>query len=180
VSIIIIRIFLKLLTSSLGMSTALRRREGLVIMGRAITSPLLARFLMIAGFQPVEIANMLEPHDAQNVPAAIALLSALRSIAELPDTALDFAQRMDRQSILVFSELFSAFVAAFTGFNLSLMEQMTLLLKYAHMAVWLYQQEKDRFLNNVIFTDSMTCIKNAYFSLAKQQILDAGQDFFLF
>jgi hypothetical protein len=149
-------------------------------MGQAITAPLIARFLTAAGFRPSDIANMLEPHDAQNVPAAMALLGALRTIAELPDDHLDIMQQQDRRSILVFSELFGAFVAAFTSFRLSLAEQMQLLSKYAHLATWLYQQEKECFINNVLYTDSMACIKNAYFSLAKQQILDPEQDYFLF
>jgi hypothetical protein len=149
-------------------------------MGQAITAPLIARFLTTAGFRPSDIANMLEPHDAQNVPAAMALLDALCSIAELPDSDLDIAQQRDRRSIVVFSELFSAFVAAFTSFWLLLADQMQLLSKYAHLATWLYQQEKERFLNNVLYTDSIACVKNAYFSLAKQQILDPEQDYFLF
>jgi hypothetical protein len=91
-------------------------------MGQAITSPLIARFLATAGYRASEISNMLEPHDAQNVPAALALIGALRTISELPNDQLDIAQQRDCCSILVFSELFGAFVTAFTNFTLSLAE----------------------------------------------------------
>jgi hypothetical protein len=150
-------------------------------LGRTITAPLLARFLAQGGIRANEIAMMLEPQDAQNVPAAIALIHSLRVIANMPDSMLpDLAQQKDRDSILVFAELFGAFVDAFTGFKLSLSEQMTCLARYALLAAWFYRQERERFLNSVLFTDSVACVKNAFFSLAKQQILDPEQNFYLF
>jgi hypothetical protein len=150
-------------------------------LGQTITTPLLARFFAQAGFHASEIAAMLEPQDAQNVPAAIALINALQAVVRIPDLQLpDIAQRKDRDAIKVFAELYSAFVTAFTDITLSLSEQMTLLANYAFLGAYFYRQEKDRFMNNVLFTDSMACVKNAVFSLAKQQLLDPEEDFFLF
>jgi hypothetical protein len=169
------------LTLISGMSSALRSSDGVCILGRAVTAPLLAQFFAQAGFREREIVAMLEPADAQNVPAAIALIQSLRVIGGIPDSQLPhLTQRKDRNAIRVLAEIFGAFINAFINSTSSLSQQMTSLAKYAFLAAYYFRQEKDRFLNNVLFTDSIACVKDAFFSLAKQQILDPEQDFFLF
>jgi hypothetical protein len=163
-----------------GISSALRTTEGMYINGFAVTAPLLAKFLHKLHIPPAEIHEMLEPRDAQDVPAAMRLVRALERVAGLKDTELNATERQERKFIELFGELFGAFVDAFTNTAISLKEQMTLLAKYAVLCAYLYRKHPNKFAKNWIYTDSQCCVKCAYFSLAKQQELDPEQLFFLF
>jgi hypothetical protein len=161
------------------MSTALRSKEGISLYGYVVTAPLLARYLRRLGLNAVQIAALLEPHDAQNVPAAIDLVKKLEEIANLSTQGMDSSEHQDLATIRAFSNLFGSFVKAYTDLSLSLSDQMSLLAKYALMGAWFYRRDTTRFLPNQLYIDSMTCIKNAYICLAKQKILDPRESFFL-
>jgi hypothetical protein len=82
--------------------------------------------------------------------------------------------------IAVVAELYGSLVTAFTDYSLSLSEQLTLLSKYAHLGAHCFRQHRGRFMHTELYADSMTCVKNAYYCVAKQQLLDPKEEFFLF
>jgi hypothetical protein len=165
----------------IGDSTTIRSTEGIYLCQRAVTKNLISRYLLRLGLPVIRIAELLEPSDAQNVPAAVELLKELKRVETLFDNPdLSDVERGDIKAIAAYGEVFGSFVEAFTNFKLSLSDQMTLLSKYVHLIAWLYRDGKARSLPNYLYTDSATCVKNAFFSLAKQQIRDTTEPFFLF
>jgi hypothetical protein len=57
---------------------------------------------------------------------------------------------------------------------------MQLLSTYSHLAMVMYRSDKQRFISSQLYTDSQTCVKNMFFCLTKQQLLDPTQQFYLF
>jgi hypothetical protein len=162
------------------MGTQIRSPKGMSLDGHQITSGLIARYLCDTGLPSVKIAAILEPHDPQNVIKAIELVDALNLIAVgtcSTDTSLD---ARNRQSIGVFAAIYGSFVTVFTDPSLSLSQQLALLSKYTHLTAYYFRKDKERFMAAQLYTDSMTCIKNAFFCVAKQQVLDPKQPFYLF
>jgi hypothetical protein len=148
--------------------------------GHNVTAPLIARFLHKLKVPAIKIASLLEPKDAMNVPCAVELVKALETISTMSLKGLTATERQHVRAITVYSELYGSFVKAFTDFDSSLTDQMTLLSKYAHLAAYCYRKDKAKFMPNPLYFDSVCCVKNAFFCLGKQQLLDDDQAFFLF
>jgi hypothetical protein len=164
------------------MSTCIRGKEGMSIRGRVITPGLLAKYLKRCGYNSDKVHALLQPDDAQNVICAIQLIKALQDVHRTLslDTICDPAERQEIKAIRAFAQVYGSFVRAFTDHTLSLASQMRLLSTYSHMAVAIYRQEKTRFISSQLYADSQTCVKNTFFCLAKQQLRDRRQPFFLF
>jgi hypothetical protein len=164
------------------MSTCIRGKEGMSIRGRVITPGLLAKYLKRCGYTSDKVDALLQPDDAQNVICAIELIKALQKIHHTLklDHIRDPAERQEIKAIRAFARVYGSFVMAFTDHTLSLKEQMRLLSMYSHMAVAIYRKEKTRFVSTQLYADSQTCVKNVFFCLAKQQLRDSSQPFYLF
>ena len=67
----------------------------------------------------------------------------------------------------------------FTNINLSLSEQVIHLSCFAHLLYTLYRDQRRRFMPNQLYYDSQTMVKNAVFSIAKQQKLNPSSSFSL-
>jgi hypothetical protein len=162
-----------------GMSTCIRGKSGMSIRGRIITPGLLSTYLERMGLSPHKVHALLEPDDAQNVVAAVELIQALKRIdRELKPR--DPSDKQDIKAIRAFAHLYGSFVEAFTNHTLSLSKQMRLLSTYSHLAMVMYRSDKQRFISSQLYADSQTCVKNMFFCLAKQQLLDPSQKFYLF
>jgi hypothetical protein len=169
----------KVLIEIAGMSTCIRGKSGMSIRGRIITPGLLSTYLERMGLSPHKVHTLLEPDDAQNVVAAVELIQALKRIdRELKPQ--DPSDKQDIKAICAFAHLYGSFVEAFTNHTLSLSKQMRLLSTYSHLAMVMYRSDKQRFISSQLYADSQTCVKNMFFCLAKQQLLDPTQKFYLF
>jgi hypothetical protein len=167
-------------TQSVGISTSLRSKNGILINQVAINPGILAKHLALSGLCRRDILFLLEPSDSQDVPRAVELIKSLGNIASKELKQPNPSTVEEHAAILVLSELYLAFLHPFLDPSISLSRQMELLSKYAHMAAYLYCQHKTRFMPSVLYYDSQTCIKNAFFTVARQQALDATQPVFLF
>jgi hypothetical protein len=169
------------LTAITGMSTCICGKEGMMIRNHVITLLLLGTYLQRIGFHANQVHSLLEPDGAQNVISAIEVIKALKKIDKtLWKTTHDAADRQNIKAIRIFAHVYRSFVQAFTDHTLSLSEQMTLLSTYSHLTTVLYRSNKQRFILLQLYTDSQTCIKNMFFCLAKQQLRNLLQHFYLF
>jgi hypothetical protein len=134
----------------------------------------------MADFTIDEIATLLEPFDAQNVPVALRLVRALKKIAEIPKERLSPAQQKDQIALTAFSEMFGSFVEAMFDHTLSLKDQMTQLAKFALMMACFFPKDGADSICGQLYYDCISCVKNVFVCLAKQQDLDPDQPFFQF
>jgi hypothetical protein len=163
-----------------GFGTQIRCKKGMFLLNKAVTAQLIATYLHRVGFRRDKIKELLKLKDGQNVPAAIELVEALEKVANIPRYELTLSEYHDQRAIGVFAEIFGSYVHGFSQDKSSLTEQMALLSKYSHLVAYFYREGKTSFMQNELYYDSMTCVKNAFFCLAKQQDLDPTQAFYLF
>jgi hypothetical protein len=163
----------------LGMSTCIRGKSGMSIRGRIITPDLLGHYMEKMGLSRHKVHALLEPDDAQNVIAAVELIQALKRIDKTLKPR-NPNEKQDIKAIRAFAHLYGSFVEAFTNHTLSLSQQMRLLSTYSHLAMVMYRSDRQRFISSQLYADSQTCVKNMFFSLAKQQLLDPTKPFYLF
>ena len=88
------------------------------------------------------------------------------------------ATRMARNQS--FGEMLSSFVDAFISPDWSLTQQVVSLSKYAHMTFVFYRLHQCSFMPHQLYGDTQTTVKNTIFCLAKQQLLDGTQPFYLY
>jgi hypothetical protein len=76
------------------------------------------------------------------------------------------------QALQLIGTLFYAMTEPFVNRNLSLSQQMMLLSQYAHIALILYRRHGTSFMSNQLYGDSQVMVKNTFFYLAKQILMD--------
>jgi hypothetical protein len=160
--------------------TLIRSQDGMVIHNTRITSGVIARYLRLLKMDPVKIVALLEPHDPQNVIKAIELVEALHTVANTSHPLDSVGDAVNRRAIKGFADLFGSFVHAFTDSSNSLSQQLELLSQCAHISAFYYRQNTSDFMTLQLYFDTMTCIKNVFFTVAKQQVLDKNAPLYLF
>ncbi|KAJ7443372.1 hypothetical protein FB451DRAFT_1149702 [Mycena latifolia] len=143
-----------------------------------------ARFLILLPDQtPDSVQQLMFPQDPQDVPRAIALMRAVVDVGSLPESAfgvMDADKRSDLDAFILLGEIIKAILDPFTKTEMDLTDQMTSLATFAHLSFAMYREARDQYLGNQLYGDSQTMVKNAFFCLAKQQILDPTKPFYLF
>jgi len=124
----------------------------------------------------------------QDVPRTIKLLSAIIAIAKfnpalLPFTSLgcipDVNVVADFEALQVLGFTLENLLEPFTNVKLSLSEQVIHLSCFAHLLYTFYRDQHHHFMPNQLYYDSQMMVKNAIFSIAKQQKLDPSSRFSL-
>jgi hypothetical protein len=152
----------------------------MLIAGRKINVALLIQDMRAENIETWKISSLLKPYDAQNVACAVELILTLRRMGESwKDQKLNPSQRDRRRSLAVFGHFYGSFLEAHINPQLSLSEQLRLLSKYAHLGIILYKQAGNRLMPSQLYADSMSCVKNAFATVIKQQELDGTQRVFL-
>ncbi|TDL20789.1 hypothetical protein BD410DRAFT_870927 [Rickenella mellea] len=156
--------------------TLLRTPEGFLIKDSIINRSTLTKHLMrIPGMTMEKTTALLDPADHQNVPKAVRLLTAVASLRNLPTDTLNPTERKQHEALVVLGHLLDALVQPFVKVQLTLTQQVTNLSKYAHLAFILFRRHGTSFMTGQLYTDTQSMIKNAIFTIAKQQLLDCGQ-----
>lgn len=122
----------------------------------------------------------MNPSDAQDVPRAIDLLHAISSLSECSIDGYSPTELQEWRAIRVIGEMLSSFVDAFISPDWSLTQQVVSLSKYAHMTFVFYRLHQRSFMPHQLYGDTQTTVKNTIFCLAKQQLLDGTQPFYLY
>jgi Na+/glutamate symporter len=123
---------------------------------------------------------MLYPHDLQDVPRAIELLEAVVAVGKMDYGNMDANTCADMDALQLLGSVVKAILEPFTNVHMNLTEQITSLSTFAHLSFTLFRVSRTQYMSNQLYGDSQTMVKNAIFCLAKQQILDPTQPFYLF
>ncbi|KAF8157541.1 hypothetical protein K438DRAFT_2074070 [Mycena galopus ATCC 62051] len=118
------------------------------------------------------IENLLHPTDPQNVSRAIQLLLCIVEIRTIDKTDLDPTEEAEYEALCLLGEVFEALLQPFINPQLSLSQQITSLVTFAHLACGLYIQNSTSFMSNQLYGDLHTMIKAAIIVTTKTQLLD--------
>jgi len=158
-----------------GFCTLLCSVQGLTVNNVCINHTLLETWLIkLPDHTPQSIQALINPNDKQDVPRAIELLTAVISLRDASTAGFSPSDWKVREALVLTRELFHSIMEPFINRNLSLLGQVTLLSKYAHLAFALYRQHTTSFVSNQLYGDSQATVKGVMFYIAKQQLFDSS------
>ncbi|KAF8206640.1 hypothetical protein K438DRAFT_1962974 [Mycena galopus ATCC 62051] len=118
------------------------------------------------------IENLLHPTDPQNVSRAVQLLLCVVEIRTIDKMGLDPAEEAEYEALCLLGEVFGALLQPFINPQLSLSQQITSLVTFAHLACGLYMQNGTSFMSNQLYGDLQTMVKASIIVTARTQLLD--------
>jgi hypothetical protein len=120
--------------------------------------------------------QLLDPADKQNVPKAVALLQVICDLRQFPQHP---SVQADLHWFHFLGEVISSFLSPFIDITASLEQQIISLVKYAHLICVCWIRHGNAFMTGALYADTQAIVKNIVFSLTKQQILHASQNFYI-
>ncbi|KAF9779440.1 hypothetical protein BJ322DRAFT_1113248 [Thelephora terrestris] len=161
-------------------ATLLRAREGILIDKSIVNkNHLLSHLIKLPYIDPSSVEALIDPADKQNVPKAVTLIQSLDQLKSLDITKYNPSQTNEHNSLIAVGKVFSSFMNPFTDINMSLSDQLTSLSKYAHTTSIIYSKHSTDFMTSALYADSQAVVKDIYFCVAKQKILDPQADFYI-
>lgn len=145
----------------------------MVVNDVVITRLILEQYLVLLPNQTRDsVRKLLDPADPQDVPRAIELICAVADLRSLDTSGFAPSQMKTIAALQLVGTLFHAMIEPFINPDLSLVEQMEHLSEYSHIALILYRRNGSSFMSNQLYADSQVMVKNAFFYLAKQLLMD--------
>jgi hypothetical protein len=145
----------------------------MIINDVVINRLILQQYLILLPNQTRESAEkLLNPAEPQDVPRAIELIRAVAELRSLDTSRFNPSQMKTIKALQLIGTLFHAMIEPFVNPSLTLTEQMEHLPQYAHLALILYQRNGRAFMPNQLYADSQVMVKNAFFYVAKQLLMD--------
>ncbi|KAJ7894401.1 hypothetical protein B0H14DRAFT_3651946 [Mycena olivaceomarginata] len=127
-----------------------------------------------------KLQRLLFPDDPQDVPRAVELMETIIEFLACDFGQVDTDTAADLDSIHLLVLVLKSILAPFITPDMSLTKQMTHLSTYTHLIFTHFRTNRLTFMSNQPYGDSHSMIKNVFFCLAKQQVLDPTQPFYLF
>ncbi|KAJ7479108.1 hypothetical protein FB451DRAFT_1131301 [Mycena latifolia] len=158
-----------------GLCTLLCSIQGILVNGVIINKTLLAEWLeKLSGhdWSDESIHALLNPKDPQDVPRAVKLLCLIADLRDLDTSEFTPSERNTHRALSLLGEMFDALVEPFINPTLSLSEQMTQLVKFAHIACALFIKHEGDFVSNQLYGDLQCMVKNAIFKIAHSKVLN--------
>jgi hypothetical protein len=158
------------------MCTLLCSQEGLVVSGVVINKQLISKWLEKLteyDWSDMSIHALLNPKDPQDIPRAILLLSRVAELYYLDNDEFDPSENVVHEALSLLGQGLEAFLQPFINPSLSLSNQITSLIKCAHIFCALFRQHATSFMPNQLYGDIQCTVKNAVFHVAKTQELDS-------
>ncbi|KAG2131407.1 uncharacterized protein EDB93DRAFT_1243134 [Suillus bovinus] len=147
--------------------------------GRVINSMMLAWYLVwLPAYDEAAVMKLLHPDNPQDVPRAVELMLAIIKFSKSQCHVLNnsFSLIVDTHADLISISLLSALLESIlTPF----INQFQYLSHYVHLAYAFFHAHRRSFMSYQLYHDTQTMVKNACFSLAKQQSLDPHARFYL-
>ncbi|KAG8687113.1 hypothetical protein FRC11_007774, partial [Ceratobasidium sp. 423] len=157
-------------------ASALRSGTGIYVNGMHISPGYIKQMLRsIPTISPSRLDSLFDNSDRQSVPKAHTLLKGIYDASRLPH----ILKQPGLKSFVLLGELLHAFYAPHTTPSMSLSQQVIYLAKCAFILFALYRLDTTRFITSQLYYDIQASIKNAIFCIAKTQILDPMQPFYL-
>jgi hypothetical protein len=145
----------------------------MVIHDIAINWFILEEYLTLLPNQTREsIRKLLNPADPQDVPRAVELICAVADLRSLDISKFNPSQMKTVSALQLIGALFHSMIEPFVNPNLSLTQQFQHLSAYAHMALVLIRRNSSSFMSNQLYADSQVMVKNTFFYLAKQFLMN--------
>ncbi|KIJ12467.1 hypothetical protein PAXINDRAFT_14668 [Paxillus involutus ATCC 200175] len=165
--------------------TLIRSRAGMYLNnGRCINSFLLERYLtMIDGIDEAATCKLLYLDDPQDVPRAVSLMRAVITLSQIDpvkwalnsDDPYPNADKIaDFDALKIIGHILDNLLQPYTNVNLTISEQVVHLSCFAHLLYASYRNQHRRLMPNQLYYDSQSMVKNAIFTIAKQQELDSA------
>jgi hypothetical protein len=158
------------------------RVKGTTISGVLITPQVLKRHLSTlpetTALTDHRIEKIISPNDKQDVKLAYDLLSAVASLPPAARSDIPTVQTT-RQFLRLLGCVHAHVLETYTNIDLSLHEQLVHLSALAHLYLAIYSVEKGNFVPSQLYFDVQTCIKNAFFCVAKTKLDDPDGQFWL-
>ena len=168
------------LNSFLGFATLLRAREGILLNTSIVNKHQLHSHLpQLPHITQASVESLIDPSDKQNVPKAVTLIQSLAQLKSLDITHHSPSQVNEHQSIVAVGEIFSSFLDPFTNVTMTLSDQLISLSKYSHATFAVYSKHSTAFMTSALYADSQAVVKDVYFCVAKQKLLDPQANFYL-
>ena len=163
---------------TLGFATLLRNRDGILV-NRLIANKnhIRSHLIQLPETDVKMVESLVDPVDKQNVPKAVTLIQLINKLQTLDTASYTPSQVEEHRALVAIGTVFSAFVDPFIHSHMSLADQLTSLSKYAHAAFAFYAKHSTDFMTSPLYVDSQAVVKDVFFCVAKQQILDPTADF---
>ncbi|KAJ7120362.1 hypothetical protein C8R44DRAFT_877798 [Mycena epipterygia] len=155
--------------------TLLCSKRGMLVNGVVINKTLLAQWLeKLTGcdWSDESVHALLNPKDPQDVPRAVKLLCLIADLVPLDSAEFTPSERNPHRALALLGEMFDALVEPFINPTFSLSEQITSLIKFAHIACALFVKHEGDFMSNQLYGDLQCMVKNVIFKIAHSKVLN--------
>lgn len=125
------------------------------------------------------IHTLLSPKDAQDVPRAIKLLNLMADLRNLDSSELDPSEQKTHSALSLLGELLEALVEPFINPELSISQQITSLVKFAHILCALFLKHETAFMPHHLYSDLQCMVRTAIFRVGHTMLLDPQLKIFL-
>ena len=162
----------------LGFATLLRNRDGILV-NRSIANKnhIRSHLIRLPETDVKMVESLVDPVDKQNVPKAVTLIQLINKLQTLDIASYTPSQVDEHNALVTIGTVFSAFMDPFVNPCMSLADQLTSLSKYAHVVFAFYKKHSTSFMTSQLYADSQAVVKDIFFCVAKQQVLDPMADF---
>ncbi|KAI5825312.1 hypothetical protein K523DRAFT_356091 [Schizophyllum commune Tattone D] len=162
--------------------TLLCSKDGLVVDNVHINKLLLSIWLEKLthySWSEISIHALLHPKDAQDVPRAIKLLMCVTELQYIETRDFTPSEKMVHRALAILGNALESLLEPFINRSLDLSQQVTHLVKAAHIFCALYRRHTTSFMPNQLYGDIQCMIKNAVFTVAKSQVLNPELEVFV-
>ncbi|KAF8055318.1 hypothetical protein FPV67DRAFT_1789064 [Lyophyllum atratum] len=118
------------------------------------------------------IHTLLSPKDAQDVPRAIKLLNLTADLRNLDSSGFDPSERKTHCALSLLGEMLEALVEPFVNPGFSISQQITSLIKFAHILCALFLKHESAFMPHHLYNDLQCMVRTAIFRVAHTKVLD--------
>lgn len=125
------------------------------------------------------IHTLLSPKDAQDVPRAIKLLNLTADLRNLDSSSFNPSEQKTHAALSLLGELLEALVEPFTNPELSISQQITSLIKFAHILFALFLKHESAFMPHHLYNDLQCMVRTAVFRVAQTMILNPQNKVYL-
>ncbi|KAL0563545.1 hypothetical protein V5O48_018521 [Marasmius crinis-equi] len=156
--------------------------EGMAVNNIYMDKAILAAFLELLDFHDWSeetIHSLLNPHDAQDVPRAIKLLSLVVELRDLDNSEFKPAEAATHKAICLLAEVFESLLDPFINPTMDLGDQIQSLSKFAHLICSIFIKNGTSFMSNQLYGDLQAMVKNAMFTVACFLNLDPEMEVFI-
>jgi len=154
------------------------RPKGFTVDGESVTSQILKGHLVENGMSEKTADTLLAPNDKQDVVLMIKLLHGT-SLLPPPNQDDSPLVKGTRRILRLLGRVYWNLLQAYLDVNLSLNEQLVHLSAAAHLVLAIYHSDKGEFIPVQTCFDLMSMIKNVYFCVAKTQLDNPADKFFI-